>query len=343
MLSVSVVIPIRNAARTLPHCLAALERLEPAPLEIILVNNGSTDESPKILCDFAERYSGTARVIDEPQRGISRARNAGIREAKGEILAWTDSDCAPSPDWLRLLTEPFSDSEVGGVAGRVLAAPANTLVELFCGLYTFQTPDQSTSCRRWTPWTGGYAGANFAARRALTQKLGGYDETIMNWGDDYDFCARLYANGRSIVYTPEARVYHYHRATVYGMMHQAFGQGRSHPYLLRRHASRGLWLDLPRFSFTFDRCPIPTWINLASADKKVLAVMVLGALYVPALLLLVPYAFWLVATIHQRVKQAGIKVSVTATFELAGLLLLKSSAITLGRWWGSVKYGALCV
>ena len=135
MLSVSVVIPIRNGQRTLPLCLAALPRLDPRPAEIVLVDNGSTDGSAELLRAFADGHAAEGvRVVDEPRPGISAARNAGIRAARGEIVAWTDADCSPEPAWLRALTEPFADPTVGGVAGRVLAAPAGTLVELFCGL-----------------------------------------------------------------------------------------------------------------------------------------------------------------------------------------------------------------
>lgn len=344
MLSVSVVVPIRNAARTLPFCLAALERLVPQPLEVLLVDNGSTDGSPALLRTFACKHASRGvRIVEEPRPGISAARNAGIRAARGEVLAWTDSDCAPHPSWLRHLIAPFADPTVGGVAGRVLPAPAGSTVELFCGLYTFQTPDQPARHRRWTPWGGGYAGANFAVRRAVVQELGGYDEDIIYGGDDYDLCARLYSRGYAITYTPEAQVCHYHRATLRGMLRQAFGFGRSHPYLIRRHAPPGLWLELPRRSFCWSAFPARAWVDLASADKKVLAILLLGALYGPALLVLPLYAGWLAMAAARRARGIGTPVSPRGALSLAGLLVLKSAAMTGGRWWGSLKYGALCV
>jgi len=126
------------------------------------------------------------------------------------------------------------------------------------------------------------------------------------------------------------------------MVRQAFGFGRSHPYLLKRHAGRGLWLDLPWRSVVLPRFPFPVWLDLASADKKVLAVLVLSAWYGPTLWLLAPLALWLAIGASRRAQRAGIPVTGAAIW-LAGLLLLKSSAMTLGRWWGSVKYGALCL
>jgi len=344
MLSVSVVVPIRNAARTLPYCLKALEGLDPQPLEFVLVDNGSTDETPELLRAFAQRHaSREVKIVREPRAGISWARNAGIRAARGEILAWSDSDCAPQPSWLRHLVEPFADVKVGGVAGRVLAAPPSSLVEFFCGLYTFLTPDSPTHDYQWTPRKGGYAGANFAVRRVLANRLGGYDNAVANWGEDYDFCARLYAHGFSIAYIPTAEVLHYHRATVRGMLHQAFGQGRSHPYLLKRHAIRGLWIDFPCFPTWWRSCPIPAWVDLASADKKLGGILALGAASTHALWLLPFYLVWLVLLNYRRARVNTTRASLLIAMGLAGLLMLKSAAMTAGRWWGSLKYGALCL
>lgn len=343
MVSVSVAVPVRNATRTLPSCLAALARLDPAPAEIILVDNGSTDGSLPLLRAFArDRAAERAQVLEEPRRGAAATRNAAIRVAKGEVIAFTDADCAPDPSWLRHLTGPFVEPAVGAVAGRVVAAPAASTLELFSALYTFQLPDRPSRRRRWTPWEGGYPTANFAVRRALAQELQGFDESVGIYGEDYDLCARLYARGAEIAYAPEARVAHYHRTTLPGLLRQAFGFGRSHPYLLRRHAACGLWVDLPRHSLLWSRCPVRAWVDLASADKKVLAIVLLGALYGPVLLLLPLYTVWLAVAAGQRARRVGAHASPAAAVGLAGLLLLKSAAMTAGRWWGSVKYGAVC-
>jgi GT2 family glycosyltransferase len=344
VLSVSVVVPIYNAIRTLPSCLAAIERLDPKPLEIVLVDNGSTDGSFSIIQTFAhERSLLSIRVIEESKRGAATARNAGIQAAKGDIVAFMDADCAPDPSWLLHLVEPFGEPEVGAVAGSVLAAPAATRLELFSALYTLQSPDRPARHRRWTPWEGGFPTANFAVRRDLLLQLKGFDEEVVIYGEDYDLCARLYARGASIQYSPEAKIYHYHRTTFAGMLRQAFGFGRSHPYLIRRHASKGLWLELPGRSVTMSDVPIPAWVDLASADKKVMAILILGTLYKPAFFLLPTYIAWLAVTAGRRAKRAAPQVSPWAAMELGALLLAKSFAMTVGRWWGSMKYGVICL
>lgn len=344
MLSVSVVVPVRNAARTLSACLAALEQLDPAPVETILVDNGSTDGSLQLLRAFVrDRPAQRAQILEEPHRGAAAARNAGIRAAKGELIAFTDADCAPERAWLYHLTEPFADPAVGAVAGRVVSAPAASTVELFSALFTLQLPDRPTRHRAWTPWAGGYPTANLAVRSALLSELGGFDESVGIYGEDYDLCARLYARGAEIVYEPAARVAHHHRTTIAGMLRQAFGFGRSHPYLLGRHAPRGLWIQLPRYPLVWPGSPVRAWLDLAAADKKALALLALGAAYRPALALLPLYAVWLAVAAGRRSRRLGAAVSPGAALGLAGLLLAKSAAMTAGRWWGSVKYGVICI
>ncbi len=343
MLSVSVVIPILNAERTLAHCLKALAQLDPAPLEIVLVDNGSTDGTMGLLEGFASSHKRClVRILREPREGAAAARNAGFRAVRGVVVAFTDSDCAPEPAWLSSLIQPFEDQTIGAVAGRVVAAPAAATIELFNSLYTLQLPEHPAKHSCWTPWKGGYPTANLAVRRALLEDLDGFDQGITIYGEDYDLCARLYGRGVKLLYIPEARVEHRHRTSLAGTLRQAFGIGRSHPYLLRRHASRGLWVELPWCHITWPKSPIPAWMDLASADKKVLAIVALGAMYGPLIWLLALLALWLAATVAWRAKRAGVPVNLLAAANLAGLLVLKSAAMTAGRWWGSIRYGALC-
>ena len=339
---ISVVVPVLNAGRTLPRCLGALAKLDPAPTEIILVDNGSTDESLDLARAFARDHA-SVRVLTEPQRGAPAARNTGVRAATGDAVAFTDADCAPAPSWLQHLRAPFADPSVGGVAGRVLAAPASGTLELFSALYTLQLPDQPARHVRWTPREGGFPTANLAVRRDLLAELGGFDASLVIYGEDYDLCARLYARGAVVAYDPAARVYHHHRTTLGGMLRQAFGFGRSHPYLLQRHAGRGLWLELPWRTIEWGACPIPAWVNLATADKKLLAMLALGV-FVPSALALPPlYLVWLAASAFRRAGRAGIHVGPGVALELGLLLVVKSFAMTIGRWRGSLRYGTLCL
>ncbi len=341
---VSLVVPIRNAGTSLPRTIRAIRALVPPPDEVVLVDNGSSDESPRLIQEFAET-SRHLRIhsLYQARRGASVARNTGIREAQGDIIAFTDADCAPAPDWLCHLRQPFADPIVGAVAGRVVPAPPTSTLQLFSALYTLRLPAHAVRQQRWTPWEGGYPTANIAVRRKLLVELQGFDESVDIYGEDYDLCARLYQRGFEIAYVPEARVSHHHRTTLAGMLRQAFGFGRSHPYLLRRHTASGLWLEIPRASYVWPGCPLRAWIDLTGADKKLLGIALLGMAYEPAWGLLPLYVAWLSLAAARRAREVGRVPSLLAALELAALLALKSASMTAGRWWGSVRYGAACL
>src|SRR2546428_13913276 len=98
MLNVSIVLPIRNASRTLPACLAALERLEPPPMEIILVDNGSIDESLSLMRRFAHaHHSKRVKILEEQRRRVAAARQARGPGADGGAGAFTHSYLGPPP------------------------------------------------------------------------------------------------------------------------------------------------------------------------------------------------------------------------------------------------------
>lgn len=345
-LTASVVVPVFNASRTLPACLSAVAHLDPRPAEILFVDNGSVDESPSMLRTFQRDHPFMpVHVLTELRRGAASARNTGIQAAKGDVIVLMDADCAPGRQWLHDLLLPFENPEVGAVGGRVVSAPAATTVELFSALYTLQLPSRPQRFTRLTPWEGGYVTANFAVRASLLKAIGGIDEASVGGtaaGSDYDLCARLYRQGCIVAYAPDAVVVHYHRTTLRGMIRQAFDYGESHAYLLGRRWFRGLWIESPIAYWSWPGCPVHAWVNLVGADKKVMGILALGALIRPALWLLLLYGIWLAILTGRRAQASGAAWSVGTALLLAGLLLVKSGAMTIGRWRGSVKYGVLC-
>src|SRR5688500_16386753 len=136
---ISVIIPVYNDAARLARCLAALEaQTWPRDrLEVVVIDNGSTDDLAALL----ERYPAVVRA-SEDRPGSYPGRNGGLQVAKGEILAFTDSDCLPEPGWLAAgASHLIADPEAGIVGGRVdlrVAKPGQpTAVELYELLWGF--------------------------------------------------------------------------------------------------------------------------------------------------------------------------------------------------------------
>lgn len=117
-LTVSVVIATRNRADWLRDTLESVAKQSRAPDEVVVVDNASTDHTKDVVLSFADRLN--VRYVHEPRRGIPYARNAAVRSATGDIVAFIDDDCVANEDWLRYIEMPFlRDPNVGAVGGEI--------------------------------------------------------------------------------------------------------------------------------------------------------------------------------------------------------------------------------
>jgi len=117
-LTVSVVIATHNRAEWLRDTLNSVLRQSRQPDEVVVVDNASTDHTREVVLSFADRLN--VRYVHEPRRGIPHARNAAVRSATGDIVAFIDDDCIASGDWLKYIEIPFlRDPNVGAVGGEV--------------------------------------------------------------------------------------------------------------------------------------------------------------------------------------------------------------------------------
>jgi mycofactocin glycosyltransferase len=342
-MSFSVIVPVRDGAATLGRCLARLAEQSRPPDEVIVVDNGSRDGSAEAAREFGRARPGLPlTVLEEPRPGATVARNRGTAAAHGAILAFTDSDCEPHRDWLRSLEAAFAPG-IGAVAGAVRPSPPTTAVEAFAALYTLRMPEVSFDSRAFTLLAGGFPTANLAVARAVWAAVGGFDETIRIYGEDYDLCARIYAAGHAIRYEASAVVFHHHRTTLGGLLRQSFGFGMCHGYLLRRHFRRKLLVELPAVSWQRDDVPGRVWIDLASADKK-LAVLLGGALWFPPLAAApLAYLLYLYLDARRRFRRDGVPATPAARLAAPALLVAKSAAMTAGRLVGSIRSGTVCL
>jgi glycosyltransferase involved in cell wall biosynthesis len=202
---VSVIVPVRNAERSLPALIHALLSQEyPADRrELILVDNGSTDGTGGIIRD-SERQG--VRGVRELALGSYRARNAGVRIAAGNVFAFTDADCTPSPGWLGHGVQYMVDQGIDVLAGRVrqeVAGPANL----------WETIEQIVYLKQaWYEKQGFGATANLFVRRKAFEAVGGFDGRLLSSGDRM-LCLDAARAGYRFGYCGEAIVNHMPRST----------------------------------------------------------------------------------------------------------------------------------
>lgn len=225
---VSVVIPVLNAAPVISGCLDALASQKGAPaFEVIVVDNGSRDDSSKI----SQRHPVCARVLVETARGPYAARNAGIAAARGRIVAFTDADCIPHTHWLErsvAAIEAGADVVGGGITQR--PSPSPTLWERYdAAIYLTQD--------LYVIEQGFAATANLIARAKVFDTIGGFVPSLKASGD-VEFCRRATAAGFRLNYVPEAAVEHHPRRTLRDTwrLHRKLGSGFAE---LARYGLRG--------------------------------------------------------------------------------------------------------
>jgi len=234
---VSVVIPIYNGEQDLPNLLQSL-RAQTYPsdrVEYWLVDNRSSDRTPTLLQAAAaqaaqDRFPLYYRSQAQIQSSYA-ARNVGIRAATHNILAFTDADCRPQPGWLAALMQPFSQPDIGIVAGEVQGLPGSSILEQYA--MRRQTLSQTHTLNH--PVCPYGQTANLALRRAALQQSGLF-RPYLTTGGDADLCWRILHQGRWQIQLAEAAiVQHRHRVSLSELRAQWQRYGRANRYLHQLH------------------------------------------------------------------------------------------------------------
>jgi GT2 family glycosyltransferase len=226
---VSVVVCVYNGERTIDACLASLKKLNYPNYEVIVVNDGSTDGTRQI----AESYDYIG-LVNQENKGLSEARNVGIRASKGEIIAFTDADCMADPDWLTYLVARFRFSDFGAVGGPNLSPPDDSMIASCVAV----SPGAPTHVLLDDEVAEHIPGCNMAFRREALEAINGFDPIFRAAGDDVDVCWRLQNKGYKIGFSPAAVVWHFRRNTIRDYMKQQRGYGRAETLLFFKHPSR---------------------------------------------------------------------------------------------------------
>jgi GT2 family glycosyltransferase len=225
---VSVVVCSYNGEQTIEETLTALERLHYPDYEVIVVDDGSTDETATIAAYH------DVRLISTSNRGLSAARNSGAWAASGEVVAFCDDDAWPDPDWLRYAVRELRVRGHGGIGGPNLPPPGDGPIAE-CVANAPGGPIHVLLSDRVAEHV---PGCNSVFLRSALLEVGGFDPVYRAAGDDVDFCWRLQDAGYTIGFAPAAVVWHHRRNSVRTYWRQQRGYGRAEALLERKWPER---------------------------------------------------------------------------------------------------------
>lgn len=246
---VSIVIPAFNSEATIKDLLDSLMVLDYRRdrLEIILVDGGSTDRTREI----AQAYP--IKVIVEKRRGINVARNIGVKNSRGEIIVFTDTDCVVPKDWIRKIVRDFRDKRIGCLGGSALGYRGGFLskyadLSVVPALRRFKRCELLDCVKLLLRYP---AGCNMAFRREAIERAGLFDERIRYGFDEDDLVERVCKTGYLMLLDPEVIVWHKHRESLRDLLKQSFNYGRGGG-LIAKIGIRGKfskWILLSLLSF----------------------------------------------------------------------------------------------
>lgn len=231
MTPISVIVPAFNAADTLAECLQALlsQTVSRSSYEIVVVDDGSLDATADVAKGFCEQG---VQVIRQTNRGAAHARNTGVAHSTGDILLFTDSDCAPRPDWIERLAAAFDDPEVVGAKGTYLTHQKRIVARFVQIEYEdrYDRMGQQPRIDFVDTYSAGY-------RRQVFLQNGGFDVTA-RFVEDQEFSFRLAEKGYKLVFVPSAQVYHRHDRDILEYVERKFNIGVWKARIMQRHPER---------------------------------------------------------------------------------------------------------
>jgi GT2 family glycosyltransferase len=226
----SVIVCTRNGRERIANCLEEIGKLAGGPFETIVVDDGSDDGT----ADHVAEHFPWVKLLRLDPCGLSAARNAGAAAATGEILAFTDDDCAPDHEWLARLGRVFADGSFAAAGGPNLPPRPRTWWEaVVCA-----APGAPSHVMLDDEEAEHLPGCNLAVTKEAFDAISGFDPRFRTAGDDVDFCWRLRAAGYRLGFAPGAFVWHWRRPSIRAFLRQQIGYGAAEKLLIAKYPDR---------------------------------------------------------------------------------------------------------
>jgi glycosyltransferase involved in cell wall biosynthesis len=217
---ISIIIPVYNAEKNIIPLLEGLNLQTRQDFEVIIVDDGSTDDSKELAEKNKIRFNYTLSLITQPNAGPAKARNVGVENAKGDIIIFLDSDCLTPPDWIEEMVRPL----IGNVAGcnsGYQTKNSESLVARYIGYEIARRHERLTKDN--IDSVGSYS-ASFIKNIFL--KAGGFNTDYRTAsGEDFDLSFNIHKLGYRLVFTDATFVFHYHPDTLCKFLKQQFYRG----------------------------------------------------------------------------------------------------------------------
>lgn len=247
-MKISVVIPAYNEEKCIGRCLQALKEGSEQPYEIIVSDGMSSDRTVEI----AEKYGA---VVIENRRGhAAGGRNAGIKKAKGDIIAFIDADCIPDRDWLKEIRKAFEEDDIDGLGTYIEPAESDNIYEEFWGHLSLQIlmsyGDEPYYVKDKTLNTA-FITASCAYKRSLLCRIKGFSNFFANNAEDIDICWRALDAGAKLKYVPSARIIAHSPRTLKGICKKSFRNGISSSKLQKVYSDSRINVDKTLYKALF--------------------------------------------------------------------------------------------
>lgn len=229
-IEVSVVIPVYNGAATLAEELAALAQQDThRPIEVVISDNGSTDNSTEVAIRTADKFAALTIVDSGQVQGVSHARNEGARAARGNKILICDADDIVCPVWVESLVDGLDRYDAVGGAARLDRLNPPEIVG--------SQPPVTLGLGRIFGFLPYALGGCLGIKREVFLALGGFDSSFKGGHEEADFAWRLQLAGYSLGWCPEAIVDYRQRSDSYSTARQNFHFAKSSMLLWCRYAS----------------------------------------------------------------------------------------------------------
>ncbi|MBU2258681.1 MAG: glycosyltransferase, partial [Candidatus Omnitrophica bacterium] len=253
---VSIVIPSYNNSKFIVEAIKSIfnQSYPRDKFEIIIVDDGSTDDTRERVDGMRKSGSVSLRYFYQNNKGPAAARNLGIRNSRGEIIAFVDSDCVVSKTWLQEISRGYDNQRVAGIGGTIRGIDDNSIINRYCVYVKIKERPKMDKTGIVYLIT-----ANASFRKCCLDDVGGFDERYtFAGGEDPDLCYRLRKMDYYFKYNPRAVIFNRHKKSLKGLANTYFHYGKGESLLVLKNKSE--WDITRTFSikwfFNFFKIPV---------------------------------------------------------------------------------------